>query len=246
MGSDKSIAIFVRNKHGKSDRAGCDLRLKLALLDRDENEAFVQTREVAKENMSEARNHGFAKFVSHVWINANRDKVLVNNHLTFKVEFTLFDQERVMGISVLDKTNQQLSVYRDLFASGDMSDLTLVSSDLQELKCHRIILMSHSMVFRELLMADPNNHTLHIPEFDIQVISELARFIYSKKVQNIEEIVFDLYRACNKFQIADLGRDCYRLIINNLNEGNVLETLRFADETKNNMLAKKCYILIKR
>lgn len=245
---EKSIGIFTRCKNLKSQggRTDFDFQLTISLLDRDGNAVISQTKDIMMETCKDSRHHGFSKFATYNWINLNRDKLIVNNQLTFRVEFTLFDSTKVLNVTQNNKTISQLIVYKELFTSGEFSDVTLVSSDHQELKTHRVILMSHSNVFRKMLEKDLCNHRVEIPQFESQVLSELVRFIYTKKAEDIEEIVFDLYRAADHFQILELKQLCHKIIVHNLNLGNVLDSMKFAEVTENNDLMKKCFGLIKK
>lgn len=63
----------------------------------------------------------------------------------------------------------------------------------------------------------------HTLEFETEVVEEVLRFVYSNKVENLEELAFKLYRAASDFDLGTLKRICYNYILLNLSTENAVE-----------------------
>lgn len=237
----------MRCKNAKRERVNCDLRLKIALVDGNGNEMISDSKDFDRLQLIETHHHGFQKFASRVWLEGHQQVLDSNNCLTFKAELTLFDNEKASNFTMsLDKTMVHLAPFKELYENAEMSDLTLVMRDKGELNVHKLILSMNSIAFKQLIAADMSVNQLEIPDFDFQVINQMLRFAYVGKTENIDDIVFDLYRACDKYRFEKLKGICYNKIVGSLNESNVFETWKWAEEMENAALSKKCMKLMKK
>lgn len=71
-------------------------------------------------------------------------------------------------------------------------------------------------------------------------MTEILRFIYTKKIDNIDEVATDLYIAAKKFELVDIQRKCIEALSENIDLENVIFTLAFADNFNEEVLMHNC------
>ncbi|XP_034482070.1 speckle-type POZ protein-like [Drosophila innubila] len=117
----------------------------------------------------------------------------------------------------------------DLVASFDtkeLSDVIIVTDDGTELQLHKKILSAQSTVFAEMF---EHKNSVDIKEFNFDVVSELIRFIYTGKVQKLNELSGELLAAADKYQLDDLKTICAKFMDDNLSIDNADAVLKSAD-----------------
>lgn len=70
---------------------------------------------------------------------------------------------------------------------------------------------------------------------------EILRFIYTEKLENLEEVAIDLYIAAKKFELVEIQQKCVEELSDNLSLENVIFTLAFADNFKEENLMENCF-----
>jgi hypothetical protein len=124
---------------------------------------------------------------------------------------------------------QNLNEYLDL---GIYCDLTL-SIGCVKFACHRVIVASSSPYFQALLTHQfKENHldTIELSDIDSSTFSLLLRYIYSGKIELDDHNVHDLLIASDMFQMDEIFQFCCHYLSIRLNEENVIETWKIADE----------------
>lgn len=131
-----------------------------------------------------------------------------------------------------DRPDNFDSDYKNLFLTGALVDFDMKMNDGEILKAHKTVLIARSPVFFKMLTTDMQEakmNSIEIPDFDSKTMKELLRFVYYKKVENLNALVFDLIYAAEKYEIAKLKMICCNHIISILSQKNVLDALIVAD-----------------
>lgn len=137
----------------------------------------------------------------------------------------------------------------DMFISPDSNDLIDINTDDGTvLKAHKNLLSLKSIVFEAMFtigMKETWSKSVDVIEFDGPVMRELLRFIYFGKVQNIEQINVELFKAAKVYEIAKLPEICLPSIIATVSQENVYERVLLADVYELEELFQQCCSVIK-
>ena len=99
------------------------------------------------------------------------------------------------------KVAQGLSAdFEELLKSGDSSDVTLMA-DGKELQAHQLILSTRSPVFAamfKIVFKDKQYGVIGITYFAADVLQELLHFIYTDKVNSMDQFALELLAAADK------------------------------------------------
>ena len=156
---------------------------------------------------------------------------LLHHHLSFSFDVL----ERVMRVPYTSSSSrislffQNLNEYLD---SGVYCDLTF-SIGCEKFRCHRIIVASSSPYFQALLTHQfKENHldTIELADIEASTFSQLLQYIYSGKIELDDRNVHDLLIASDMFQMDEIFQFCCHYLSIGLNEENVIETWKIADE----------------
>lgn len=130
----------------------------------------------------------------------------------------------------------------ELFNNDEYKDVTFVVQD-QQIKAHKSIICTSSPVFKTMFASNIKEKVSNaktISDTTPELFTEVLRFIYLNRVENLETLAQDLLPLANKYMIDDLKDLCERSLFDQIDENNVLEFLVFADvynaESLNNKL----------
>lgn len=124
--------------------------------------------------------------------------------------------------------------------AGTYCDLTLVV-DQREFPCHRVIVASSSPYFQALLTHTFRENSLQsIPLHDIRsdIFADLLQYIYSGKIELDESNVQDLLIASDMIQLNEVVQFCCHYLSIALNEKNVVDVWKLADQFQCTSLRK--------
>ena len=79
------------------------------------------------------------------------------------------------------------------------------------LHAHKCILSARSAVFLEMFSNDieeKEEWRVELPDFDITVLTEMLRYIYTEEVHNIEQYSYDLLILADKYALGGLKHMC--------------------------------------
>lgn len=146
-----------------------------------------------------------------------------------------------------NKSSYLLKEYESFLNNENLSDIT-IRVDERNFQCHKIILAAKSQVLRELLTNHMNGNLGNVMEFtDIkaEIFEEVLRYMYTGKVNNLQEYGIDILRAANQYKLEHLKNMCEEFLVAKLTHDNVVETLKIADACNAPFLVKHCshYIL---
>jgi len=112
-------------------------------------------------------------------------------------------------------------------------DLTIQAGD-QEFKASKVVFMACSDVFRRMLSCpdsvEAKSGIVKIEDIKPEFIDALIRWIYQVDVENMDEIVMDLYKVADKYDIAPLKMKCVKIMIDGLSNENLMPNLILAYE----------------
>lgn len=123
-----------------------------------------------------------------------------------------------------------------MFSHETSKDCELHLNDGKVLRCHKFILVARLPVFEAMLvtsnMSEARKSVVHIKDFDSQTMTQLLRFLYGLKVNNLRKIAHSLIYAADKYLIKELKEICVESLADNLSKENVLSTLIIAKEIR--------------
>ncbi|XP_014207315.1 protein roadkill-like [Copidosoma floridanum] len=115
---------------------------------------------------------------------------------------------------------------KHLFDSKDFSDLTVLV-DGREIRAHKLALANKSAVFGVMLGRTTASHVT-LTDVGHDVMTELIRYVYYGRVDDMEKITKELMVAAFRFGMWDLIGVCETVLMDNLNNANVSDYLKVA------------------
>ncbi|XP_057326196.1 speckle-type POZ protein B-like [Microplitis mediator] len=117
----------------------------------------------------------------------------------------------------------------DYLLSSELSDV-IVKVENEEFPAHKLVLASHSPVFRRMFstdMKEAKENCVNFKNFETEVIKEVLKFIYTGKVEAEDdtELVLSVLACANMYQIDKLKIFCECKLIENINLDNVINLL---------------------
>ncbi|KAJ8675229.1 hypothetical protein QAD02_011015 [Eretmocerus hayati] len=146
-----------------------------------------------------------------------------------------------------DERLREFDDFERLVDNEEFSDIIL-SMKGKTLHAHKSILANKSEVFAAMLthnMAENQESCVDIEDVTCDVMKEVLRFMYSGKVNNLEDLSREIYLAADKYFIDGLKNKCERHLIKNISFINVFEYLNFAALNNAPILKDECMIFFK-
>ena len=124
------------------------------------------------------------------------------------------------------------------------SDVTIIVDD-NKIKAHKCVLVASSPIFSTLLENSQSERpTLTISDISYEVVSEMLKFIYTKRVACLQDMADGLMIAAHKYEILDLKKICEEFLSENINLENALKLLITADSHSAEHLKKSVFDFI--
>lgn len=137
-----------------------------------------------------------------------------------------------LGINVVENHTKPEDVIFEMITSLPESDVLIKTDDGMTHRAHKSVLSEKSAVFNSMFtidMEEAANNSVDIIEFKGPVMKELIRFIYFGKVNNIEKMNVELFKAAKTYEIANLSELCLKSIIDvGITHKNVIEVVELA------------------
>jgi hypothetical protein len=113
-----------------------------------------------------------------------------------------------------------------LLRSGYNPDLTLVCAGGGKVEVHRLILVARSSVFRAMMevdMKERDTGTVDIKDFELNVVSEFVKFLYSDKISDSFPDLPALLAIGHKYQVFGLVNECSKQLAFKISLDNIVE-----------------------
>jgi len=129
-----------------------------------------------------------------------------------------------------------------------LSDCSLVVGK-EVTRAHRHVLANHSEVFRAFFTSpmaqEAVDGVVNIKDFSVGSVKALVRFLYTGRI-NPEALEFkvELFKLSDKYLIDPLKKLVVRYLIDDTNEGNVLDMAVLADNHDSPLLLKACAFVV--
>ena len=188
---------------------------------------------------------GWFKFVSHKDLRNEKLGLLPNNTLTVLVDLSVVGNKTIItsgkseplmeGESAAEKHIENISA---LFNTKEMSDI-VVKCGSEEFDCHKAILACQSSYFKAMFasgMKENRVSEIDITDFDGNVIASMLKFMYSGKVEDLDNQAKELLVAADKYNVAALKKLCERALAKTVKTENAVDLLIFADLFNANLL----------
>ncbi|XP_011315182.1 speckle-type POZ protein A [Fopius arisanus] len=177
----------------------------------------------------------------------NREEWLPNGRLTLCLNLVVHEEyqniatERSIRSISIPKSNIAL-VLENVFANKRHCDVKFIlGPDGCEISAHKAILAGRSSVFRATFEAqteESQKNCVNIPDFSPEAFTELLRFIYTDRVQNLHDLAKDLLIMANYYDLERLRIMCEESLRKNLTVQNAPEILLLADLHNANQLKR--------
>ena len=120
-----------------------------------------------------------------------------------------------------------------LEARSELNDVTLFAGpQKEEIKTNKFMLMARSPVFTRMFqsgMKEQNTNQVKLPDESVEVCREMLTYIHTDQAPNIRNMAEDLWKAANKYELADLQARCENYLAGQLTVDTVAHILTFAD-----------------
>lgn len=95
-------------------------------------------------------------------------------------------------------------------------------------------------------MKEAESKKAKLEDINSETMLEVLRFLYIRKIQNVENLAPNLLYCAHKYELNDLKTHVAQVMVNNLNLDNVLKYYTLADLYEERTLLKTCMYFIKR
>jgi hypothetical protein len=124
-------------------------------------------------------------------------------------------------------------LYAELFNTGKLSDINILTDGGKTIKAHRKILMEFPVLFPPILFANvAYGGVFRIPDLAYDVVVEMLHFVYTGRVRNIEQFALPLLKASVSLGVTELRDICKASVGDTITLDNFDEVLVVASELK--------------
>merc|ERR1719187_829340 len=182
---------------------------------------------------------GWLKLVTHQTLRG-QDKLLPEEKLNILCVMKFKGQEETTSgthklnkvVKIDDDDDEEIGDdLLDMYNTGDFADVVLVC-DQQEFPAHKAILGARSDYFRAAFrhdMKEKQTGKIEIVDVDKETIEDMLIYIYSGRVENLDEKADKLLPAAEKYLIKSLKKKCEQNLCHSLTISNCLDYLVDAD-----------------
>ncbi|XP_057340101.1 speckle-type POZ protein-like [Microplitis mediator] len=177
-------------------------------------------------------NWGILPFITKEDLLEKEDELLPDDILTIGIELTVFDDSVVISTNVpFDESKASMAHdYEDLYESKLGSDIELIVQE-KKFQAHKLVLMVRSPVFRAMLttdMKDNREKTITIKDMNSEVFKKTLEFIYTDKVDDLDNVAEELFQAADEYQIHTLKEICTKSLCKSVTIDNASRLLVLA------------------
>ncbi|RWS29435.1 speckle-type POZ protein B-like protein [Leptotrombidium deliense] len=235
-----SLFLGYEIKHSKETKVSA--KYSVSLLDR--NNVKIISQDV-----------GFHTFSVQTFLNYGMYRFLKRTNLYFINEGSLSgkvtivadieEAEDVISDFITEKPIEY-STHCDLESLFKNKTLTDVDINVNGviIAAHKAILASASQMFLSQFEANRDQVCFEIQDFSENVVRKAIEFIYTSKLEDFNEICFDLLQFAFKYEVKGLHSFIESYLIDSLSLHNVIDSIAIADKTEAKTLKSLCIQLI--
>lgn len=125
------------------------------------------------------------------------------------------------------RTNE-MQAFSWMYQDERFKDVTFeIGND--NVKAHKCVVAARSKVLRAMLEQNlqdkKNKGTVVIKGADVKTFKAFLKYLYTGKIDNIEDVASDLMCLADKYAVKSLKEECERYICSTLDEHNAIQTL---------------------
>lgn len=139
----------------------------------------------------------------------------------------------------IPKLDPQMS-FMHLFDNEKLIDFRIKVGDVV-FPVHKVLMAHFSPVFSTLFASDTiesQENMITVTDFEPDIFKALLDFIYSGRVENINDIAIELYQLAHKYMVTKLCLHCVDVMLKSIDEDNVEDILLLAEVYGENELKK--------
>ncbi|XP_043479841.1 speckle-type POZ protein-like [Leptopilina heterotoma] len=180
-------------------------------------------------------------------LSASENKEL--NTILLKCEFTVFvpnTNAMQTPLIAIEKCNGLMESNKKFLDNEEFKDVTFNVED-KKFTAHKIILASRSPVFAAMFknkMKEELTSVAEINDIKPEIFQQMLNFIYTDRVENLEESAVELIDVAEKYQLENLKSMCINSLNDNLSLTTVSKTLGAAQLYSIELLKNKCFYFI--
>ena len=176
---------------------------------------------------------GESYFLKRNLLKDHKNPIFVDDQLIIECTISVYPNEIEDEQNTTTETSSTESFNFEKFLfSESLSDVQLIVGK-EVLYAHKFILAARSDVFAAMFtheMKESMENKVKIEDFNLEVIKEMLRYIYTQKVDEIETITDDLLAVAGKYLLNELKSICESNLIENLSNDNYFNRMVTADK----------------
>lgn len=233
--SDDIVAVVLENQNCQASDNPVSLNIMFSILDAKESKVFTRTK-IFEGVLTKNHKYGFENFITA----RELETLLVNCNLAISCEI------RVTGNGYIDEEVCLFKGFNSYINSQSYSDVILCLGD-EKIPAHKVILASKSPVFDKMFstdMVEAKSNVAKVNNITLDVFQELLRFMYTGKVEKIDKLAVDIFKAAHFYQIEHLKLLCENALRKTLTVENAVDFLKLADDHDADCLKDHCFVFI--
>ena len=101
-------------------------------------------------------------------------------------------------------TNHLKSMLQDMMSETELTDVTLVSDDLKEVRAHKVVLSASSPVFKSMIQKFPSNSMIYLRGIKNQELQAILEFLYTGQSNLEKDRINEFLKVASDLQITGL------------------------------------------
>lgn len=195
------------------------------------------------KNFESETIYGWKNFISFKELFDEESKIIDDGNLTLLIHLELIEDA---DASLLPEVGTKpMEKYETLINNEDVSDFTFVFKNGVTIAAHSGIIAAMYPEFGARIKSEIKDKKLNVINIDAETLSELLRFVYTGRINNLDRTSLSLMEAANKYGIVELKTICSSSLMGNLTEANVKRVLELADANDDASLKANCINFIK-
>lgn len=195
------------------------------------------------KNFESETLYGWKNFISLEELFDEESKLIDDGNFTLLIHLELLEDADASLLPEL--RSKPMEKYETLINNEDVSDFTFVFKDGVTIAAHSGIIDAMYPEFGARIKSEIKDKKLSVVNIDFEALSELLRFVYTGRINNLDGTSLKLMEAANKYGIVELKSICASSLMGNLTEANVKRVLELADAYGDSSLKANCINFIK-